>query len=152
MFVTTCILLCVCLLIGTCDSVRCPTCVEFSARLKKSLSQEERDNLMRAQTEHIGMVRDYRLTQSRYASLSEDPSSSLVKIDIDFCDQAKFKCPRNVDSSKATESLWRPQLHLGGGVGVGCALVAKIPGFSIHFLSTKISPTAKKHLRPWKHI
>ena len=50
--------------------------------------------------EHIGMVRDYRLTQSRYASLSEDPSSSLVKIDIDFCDQAKFKCPRNVDSSK----------------------------------------------------
>ena len=53
-------------------------------------------------------VRDYRLT------LSEDPSRSLVKIDVDFCDQAKFKCPRNVDSSKATESLWRPQLHLGG--------------------------------------
>ena len=92
--------------------------------------------------EHIGMVRDYRLTQSRYASLSEDPSSSLVKIDIDFCDQAKFKCPRNVDSSKATESLWRPQLHLGGALVWGVPWSQRFNSFLIH----KNQPDCKKNI------
>ena len=38
----------------------------------------------------------------------------ILKIDIDGMDQAKWKCPRNLESSKKLEKLWRPQLHLVG--------------------------------------
>ena len=103
------------------DSVRCPSCAEFSARLKKSLTESEKDQLLHAQSQHIATVRDYRLTQMRYANLSEEPDSGIMKIDVDFCDQAKFRVPRNTASSKATESLWRPQLHLGGCLVWGVA-------------------------------
>ena len=75
------------------DSVRCPSCAEFSARLKKSLTESEKDQLLHAQSQHIATVRDYRLTQMRYANLSEEPDSGIMKIDVDFCDQAKFRVP-----------------------------------------------------------
>ena len=29
-------------------------------------------------------------------------------------DQAKYKIPRNLESNKAFEGLWRPQLHVTG--------------------------------------
>ncbi|CAE7279118.1 unnamed protein product [Symbiodinium sp. KB8] len=38
----------------------------------------------------------------------------LMKVDVDYVDQAKFKVPRNLDLTKSTEGLWRPQLHTGG--------------------------------------
>ena len=40
--------------------------------------------------------------------------------------QAKFKCPRNLDSSKALESLWRPAVHL-----VGCIVSGMFEWFGI---------------------
>jgi hypothetical protein len=50
------------------------------------------------------------------------PTVSFLKLDIDGADQAKFRIPRNLDSSKALDNLWRPQLHVTGVIiwGVPC--------------------------------
>ena len=46
-------------------------------------------------------------------------SGRILKIDIDGMDQSKFKCPRNLSSSKDIDKLWRPTLHLVGTVAHG---------------------------------
>ena len=38
---------------------------------------------------------------------------------VDGMDQAKFKVPRNLDSSKEFDACWRPQLHLVGALVPG---------------------------------
>lgn len=43
-----------------------------------------------------------------------DGLNQVVKITIDGMDQAKFKTPRNLASSKEWDKLWRPQLHVVG--------------------------------------
>lgn len=79
---------------------------------------------MKAQEVHINMVRQYRCAQTRMNHMSEDATKpgrqdnydEFIKVDIDACDEAKFKCPRNVSNAKSLERLWRPQLHLHGSL------------------------------------
>lgn len=94
---------------------------------------------MKAQDEHIGAVRQFRTAQTRMNHMSEDASKAgrrdnadeFIKVDLDACDEAKFKCPRNVSNSKSLEKLWRPQLHLHGSLvwGVSWPIVFHIKGF-----------------------
>ena len=79
------------------------------------------EKILQAQRHHLQLVKEYRCVQTRYSHMSEgscrdssENASGLLKLDVDFCDQSKFKVPRNTSSSKTLESLWRPQLHLGG--------------------------------------
>lgn len=79
---------------------------------------------MKAQELHIGTVRQYRCAQTRINHMSEDAVKEgrtdnydeFIKVDIDACDEAKFKCPRNTSNSKSLEGNWRPQLHLHGSL------------------------------------
>lgn len=91
---------------------------------------------MKAQELHIGTVRQYRCAQTRINHMSEDAVKEgrtdnydeFIKVDIDACDEAKFKCPRNTSNSKSLEGNWRPQLHLHGSLvwGVPSLKVLKI--------------------------
>ena len=45
----------------------------------------------------------------------------VMYMTIDGMDQAKFKVPRNLSSSKEFESCWRPQVHLVGLLVPGVA-------------------------------
>ena len=91
---------------------------------------DERAQVLRAQQAHISCVRQFRTAQTRMNHLSEDATKpgrrdnldEFLKIDIDACDEAKFKLPRNTANSKSLEKLWRPQLHLHGSLiwGVPC--------------------------------
>ncbi|CAL1166954.1 unnamed protein product [Cladocopium goreaui] len=84
---------------------------------------------MKAQEVHINMVRQYRCAQTRMNHMSEDATKpgrkdnfdEFIKIEIDACDEAKFKCPRNIANAKNLERLWRPQLHLHGSLIWGVA-------------------------------
>jgi hypothetical protein len=46
-------------------------------------------------------------------------ASRVLHIRIDGMDQAKFRCPRNLDNSKGWEKLWRPTLHCVGVIVEG---------------------------------
>ena len=94
--------------------------------MKSCTVAAERDAILKGHTEHLQVVQNYRHCQTRYNHLSEDacdptkttPGSdinhgSLIKLDIDYVDQAKFRLPR-VEHTKATDKLWRPQLHTAG--------------------------------------
>ena len=62
-------------------------------------------------------------------------SGRILKIDIDGMDQSKFKCPRNVSSSKDLDKLWRPTLHLVGTVAHGVC-----ESYSIVLRSSAVPP------------
>ena len=42
-----------------------------------------------------------------------------MHIRIDGLDQAKGRCPRNLENSKEWSTLWRPQLHIVGVIVEG---------------------------------
>eukprot|EP00969_Alexandrium_andersonii_P280915 12420024-Alexandrium_andersonii.AAC.1 len=56
---------------------------------------------------------DSRLAQQAAQSmiLNFHVGPRVIHLRLDGMDQAKFKCPRNVQMSKLFEPLWRPQLH-----------------------------------------
>ena len=87
---------------------------------------------MEAQRVHLANVMAYRKIQSRLCHMSEQstgaesgisaPGGGVLKLDMDFCDQSKFRVPRNCSSSKSLDNLWRPQISLGSALvwGVAC--------------------------------
>lgn len=46
---------------------------------------------------------------------------SILSVCLDGMDQAKFRCPRNISMAKDFQSLWRPNLHVTGGISDGLA-------------------------------
>ena len=65
---------------------------------------------------------DQRLTVLSEMSTAPDgggKESRILHIRIDGMDQAKFRCPRNMASSKGWASLWRPTLHCVGVLAEG---------------------------------
>ena len=66
----------------------------------------------------MDMVKQWRLAQTLLNHLSGsfsktgDNSYGVWKLDIDGCDESKFKVPRNTPSAKSLDKCWRPQLHL----------------------------------------
>ena len=110
--------------------LRCTACAEFTQRIREARG-DQRAQVLRAQQDHINCVRQFRTCQTRMNALSEDATKpgrrdnldEFLKIDLDACDEAKFKLPRNTASAKSLEKLWRPQLHLHGSLiwGVPCS-------------------------------
>lgn len=124
----------------TCSNERCTTCSKFTERIKTARG-DDRQQVLKAQSEHLDMVLQWRAAQTRFNHLSEDAlrpgrkdnAHELFKVDIDAADEAKFRVPRNTSSAKALEGLWRPQLHLHGALfwGVSCPILMCMWGFSV---------------------
>ena len=78
-----------------------------------------------AHSDHISSMLADRRLDARLRCLAEMgfgrgvATESIMYITIDGMDQAKFRCPRNLDSSKEFDSCWRPQLHVVGAVMPG---------------------------------
>ncbi len=96
---------------------RCSTCAELLACVQaEPKSSEERVEATLKYRNHIRQVLRDRQLDTRLDGLIELAISSsscpeALKIDIDAMDQAKFKVPRNLCSSKLWESCWRPRIH-----------------------------------------
>ena len=107
---------------------RCAQCAEFTARIKNAAVESERAQILRAHSEHLAMVQAFRSCQTCLNHMSEDScdlskmsagsgaaaGGRLLKLDVDYVDQAKFRIPRNLMLTKRSENLWRPQLHTAG--------------------------------------
>ena len=103
---------------------RCHTCACFSARMRKDLTSQQRADVLEAQRQHLANIMQYRKVQTRLNCMSEESTAvggggtgstaGVLKMDLDYCDQSKFRVPRNVSSSKNLDNLWRPQISLGG--------------------------------------
>ena len=52
-------------------------------------------------------------------TVAEWSDASITSCKLDGMDQAKFRCPRQLSLAKSHESLWRPQLHMIGGLVAG---------------------------------
>lgn len=77
--------------------------------------------LEKAQTAHLANVKAFRCLQGRLAKLAED--GSCLFIALDGLDQSKTRWPRNMQSAKALENLWRPQVHLIGFICFGVSWI-----------------------------
>ncbi len=106
---------------------RCETC----ARLAKTVRTAHRtqDRQAAEQALRVHRLRNFadRAVDYRLSTLSEDSTSPegghrasrVLHIRVDGMDQAKFRCPRNLENSKGWANLWRPTLHCVGVVVEG---------------------------------
>ena len=97
---------------------------EFSQRLLKEKDPDGRQEILAARDRHLKSVFADRDVETKLNQLAEASCSTnctfngrTIKFDIDGMDQAKHKCPRNIDSSNSMKDLWRPALHV---VGILC--------------------------------
>ena len=101
---------------------RCETCARLSREAKTNTNAEERRAAEVALRVHrqrnmADRAVDQRLTVLSEMSTAPDgggKESRILHVKIDGMDQAKFRCPRNMASSKGWASLWRPTLHCVG--------------------------------------
>ena len=106
---------------------RCETCARLCKSLRTEALKHDQKAVEAALRAH--RLRNFadRAVDFRLSQLSEDSTtkegmvlaSRVLHIRIDGMDQAKFKCPRNMDNSKGWEKLWRPQLHCVGVIVEG---------------------------------
>ncbi len=108
---------------------RCDTCAELSKARKEHPDKAEREKAGRKYKAHLNLMFDDRRLDMRLTFLSElstSPSCSfqgLLHVRIDGMDQAKFKCPRNLEDAKQWGVYWRPTLHITGVILEGVAEV-----------------------------
>ena len=103
---------------------RCRTCARLDALRKSATTPEEKADYEREKQEHLNETTMDREISMRSSLLSEEaarnPNSDglnqLLKLTLDGMDQAKFRCPRNLQSSGELKDLWRPTLHLTGAI------------------------------------
>jgi hypothetical protein len=101
---------------------RCETCARLSKGAKTNPTAELRCAAVTALKVHrqrnmADRAVDQRLTVLSEISTAPDgggKESRILHVRIDGMDQAKFRCPRNMASSKGWASLWRPTLHCVG--------------------------------------
>ena len=90
--------------------------------MRKDLNAQEKMNILEAQRRLLNNVMEFRQIQGRLNHMSERSTTcgsvpsggGILKVDMDFCDQSKFRIPRNVASSKSLDACWRPQISLRG--------------------------------------
>jgi hypothetical protein len=68
------------------------------------LRDRRADNLIQWMAEESLMVADTAVRWDR----------TILNVDVDWMDQAKFREPRNVSMNKQFSDMWRPQLGAGG--------------------------------------
>lgn len=103
---------------------RCRRCAALDALRMSAATAEEKAECEREKQEHLNETAMDREISTRSSLLSEEgarnPSpdglNKLLKITIDGMDQAKFRCPRNLQSSSELKDLWRPKLHLTAAI------------------------------------
>ena len=101
---------------------RCPICAELTEQTKKAVTTEEINDIRERKQAHVDRVKNDRTCGCREDAMAEEaarnPSADgfgeLGKCELDGMDQAKYKIPRNLESNKSFEGLWRPQLHVTG--------------------------------------
>ena len=101
---------------------RCETCARLAKATKCHPSALERLAAEKALRVHRQRNFADRAVDARLSTLSlvstdrdgETKESRVLHIRIDGMDQAKFRCPRNLENSKGWASLWRPTLHCVG--------------------------------------
>ena len=104
---------------------RCATCAALSRRRDQANNEHEKAQIQKAKEDHIATVIADRTSEERLNKMAEQ--NLIMKIDTDGMDEAKFKCPRMVESNKVVEALWKPQIHLSGFIvwGVPRLVVGK---------------------------
>ena len=109
---------------------RCAECARLEAMRSKAETEEEKQDILASLAWHRDMIFADRASDARLSTSAEEScklNSSVpyrvLKIDLDGMDQSKFRCPRNVASTKAHDNLWRPQIHVVGCIIYGVAEV-----------------------------
>ena len=100
---------------------RCATCARLAKTRRDSPDMAERANADAEYKAHLKGVFAMRRVDMRFSQMSArscEPGCTLANrclhIRIDGLDQAKGRCPRNLENSKQWSALWRPQLHIVG--------------------------------------
>ena len=101
---------------------RCRECAELSEERSQATTPDAIAAVREKTQFHIDSVmadrshavRDNHIAERDAKVVSPDGHGLTIKMVIDGMDQAKWRCPRNLASSAAFESLWRPQLHVTG--------------------------------------
>eukprot|EP00969_Alexandrium_andersonii_P024070 1051091-Alexandrium_andersonii.AAC.1 len=58
-------------------------------------------------------------------------AASIVNLSLDGMDQAKFRLPRNIGMGKDMQKLWRPEIHMHGGLADGACEAYWLCAFSV---------------------
>ncbi len=105
---------------------RCTTCARLAKTRRDDPDLAERNHAHNEYKMHLQRVfamRRVDMRFSRLSSMSCEPGCTLpnrcLHVRIDGLDQAKGRCPRNLENSKQWSVLWRPQLHIVGVVVEG---------------------------------
>ena len=99
---------------------RCETCAKLTKTFKEDPEKKNRDAARQAYDKHLDRMHNDRRLDARLTRLSEISCGlgctfrGVLHLRVDGMDQAKFKCPRNMENSKSWSSLWRPTLHCAG--------------------------------------
>ena len=100
---------------------RCTTCATLAKTRRDSPDMAERARADAEYKAHLKGVFAMRRVDMRFSQMSVascEPGCALANrclhIRIDGMDQAKGRCPRNLENSKQWSALWRPQLHIVG--------------------------------------
>ena len=107
---------------------RCETCARLSKTIHTAPSDADRKGAEQALRVHRLRNLADRAVDFRLSMLSEESTSAeggnnkhsrVLHVRIDGMDQAKFRCPRNLEDSKAWSTMWRPTLHCVGVIVEG---------------------------------
>ena len=106
---------------------RCRECAQMDEERLYCVSLEEKHALAAKKELHLKgndadrkvSVRGNTLSENAAEAPSSDGVDQIIKVHMDGMDQAKFRQPRNLASSAEFASLWRPQLHVVGGIAWG---------------------------------
>ena len=97
----------------------------FSKLRRDATTVADKAHWAAARADHLsGMIADRRV-DTRLKGLARMSfgrglaTEGVIYLTVDGMDQAKFKAPRNLDSSKEFDGCWRPQLHLVGALVPG---------------------------------
>ena len=100
---------------------RCSTCARLAKTRRDRPDAAERAHADNEYKQHLRRVFAMRRVDARFSNLSSmycEPGctfpSRCLHVRIDGLDQAKGRCPRNLENSKQRSVLWRPQLHIVG--------------------------------------
>ena len=105
---------------------RCKECARLAKTRRDDPDLAARQVANNEYKVHLRRVFAMRKVDMRFSTLSKmscEPgctiSNRCLHIRIDGLDQAKGRCPRNLENSKRWSELWRPQLHIVGCVVEG---------------------------------
>ena len=104
---------------------RCTDCAKFSKMRAQAKTEKDRAKIQKALGDHLQSMFDDRSADARINNLAKMGvqgkvvGDRVLSLTIVGMDQAKFRIPRNTDSAKELEGLWRPQAHFTGVLAAG---------------------------------